>query len=62
MTQKESSEVQIKEYINKMVDSWGKDYDEYKAYCISKNITKIEAKEVFVGKRMQEFHQFLYSL
>jgi hypothetical protein len=50
---------QVKEYVKKMFDSWGEEYDEYTAYCISKNIKKIEAKEV---NRMMEFHQFLYSL
>ena len=62
MTQNESSETQVKEYVKKMFDSWGEEYDEYKAYCISKNIKKIETKEVFVANKMMEFHQFLYSL
>jgi hypothetical protein len=51
MTQNESSETQVKEYVKKMFDSWGEEYDEYTAYCISKNIKKIEAKEVFVANR-----------
>jgi hypothetical protein len=62
MTRKTKTDPQIDLFVKKMFNEWEKEYDDYKVYCESKNIQKIEPKDLFMTNKMVGLHQFLYSL